>query len=347
MNSASNRLQTVLPNGKRVILQPEDTLDVPESLSDCMARHRGLPAHVRLAIANMVPALFPHLDARQPPLAGREFGESCQGAPDWIFMRKDAVGVDVVHLSIHSDPSSELTMLETFPVYYERSQSEWGPIRQMTVVCAHDDDCLNELEWPNLPGVPVRWFGWPSLTETLRHSRNEDPVGYEVHLLTIVRASRQILQCIARDPALLSGVDDRRFEELVATVLFDLGFDDVELTPPRQDGGIDIIVRHQSPRTGLVETYLFECKHWTSGHLVTARWAFSLLDVVRSMDAKAGILVSSAGFGPKLLEAEATFRKKGVFLKDGVAFSRWVGAWERRYGQLLMTTLDPLCVLGL
>src|SRR2546426_2080806 len=44
------------------------------------------------------------------------------------------------------------------------------------------------------------------------------------------------LRRLAANPGLLRAIDDRKFEELVATLLSDLGLQDVELTPPRKDG---------------------------------------------------------------------------------------------------------------
>jgi len=56
---------------------------------------------------------------------------------------------------------------------------------------------------------------------------------------------------------------------LVAVLVSDLGFEEVELTPPAKDGGRDIIAKARNPKTGWTETYLFECKHWVAGKKVS------------------------------------------------------------------------------
>ena len=73
---------------------------------------------------------------------------------------------------------------------------------------------------------------------------------FTVVLMEVVSMSRQLLRALASEPALLAGIDDRKFEELVATLLFDLGLQDVELTPPRHDGGRDIVAVHEDRVSG-------------------------------------------------------------------------------------------------
>jgi hypothetical protein len=155
------------------------------------------------------------------------------------------------------------------------------------------------------------------------------------------------LRDLLSKPKLLSAIDDRKFEELVATLLFDLGIQDVELTPPRKDGGRDIIVRYLDKFTGNLLTYFMECKHYVSGNKVTMKWALSLLQVTRKDNATGAVLLSSSGFGPRLIEQEAVLMKKGLFLKEQQDLWKWISIWERQYGSILVQSIDPKTVLEL
>jgi hypothetical protein len=138
-----------------------------------------------------------------------------------------------------------------------------------------------------------------------------------------------------------------RFEELVATLLHDLGFEEVELTPPRKDGGIDVIAIHWNSITNQREVYLFECKHWISGKMVHMKIATRLQEVVKSRKAAGGVLLAPGGFGPKLVEQEVQLRQERIHLKGKGEFLQWVEMWERTYGALLLTKVDPLKIVGL
>src|SRR5262249_5832669 len=141
-----------------------------------------------------------------------------------------------------------------------------------------------------------------------------------------------LLEQLLRNPKLLEAIDDRKFEEIVATLLFDIGLEDVHITETGGDGGRDIIATHVSPNTRQPEIYFIECKHWVSGRRITARWAFKLASVVKDSNATAGLLLSSSGFGPKLIEQEASFERSGIHLRDAQDISKWLSIWERRYG---------------
>jgi hypothetical protein len=195
-------------------------------------------------------------------------------------------------------------------------------------------------------GVRFSVHSWDDVLDSLVVPPEEEEFGeYRIHLEVLIEASHKLLKELVRRPEILNQIDDRRFEEMVATLLSDLGFDDVKLTPPRKDEGRDIEITHRNRKTGNTEVYLVECKHWISGNKVTTRWAVSLKGIVKNKNAAGGILLATGGFGPRLLEQEAQFRSDGVWLKDRENWGEWVKAWERTYGQWLMQPIDPLSII--
>jgi hypothetical protein len=128
---------------------------------------------------------------------------------------------------------------------------------------------------------------------------------------TAPRNFKAFLDEIHKTPELLRKIDPRRFEELVAELLSEDGFE-VKLTPYSKDGGIDII----AARADLVrEMYLIQCKRHASRRPVGVDVVRSLYGVVHRERATAGLIVTSSHLtGPakkecKQLEHQMSFRE--------------------------------------
>jgi restriction system protein len=173
-------------------------------------------------------------------------------------------------------------------------------------------------------------------------SRDEDwaPENMTVVLVEVINFARRLLGRLVKHPHLLNAIDDHDFEKLVATLLSDLGLKDVELTPMRKDGGKDIVATHIDSQ-GNRSRFLIECKHWVSGQKVTMRWALRLLSVRRDDNADGAILLSSSGFGPRLLDQEVTLAADKLYLRGTDQLFRWIQLWERQYGSILTVPVSP------
>lgn len=86
-------------------------------------------------------------------------------------------------------------------------------------------------------------------------------------------------------------MDSRGFECIVERLYNSMGYE-TELTPPRSDGGRDVIARKRE--TGKKEDLRVECKRHTKP--VGIEFARRLLGVVSSDKATKGVLVASVGF---------------------------------------------------
>jgi hypothetical protein len=197
-------------------------------------------------------------------------------------------------------------------------------------------------------GVPIHVLSWDDGIErlTIPHKESTE-TDFTVLVVDLIDSSHRVIRRLLAMPELLSGVHDRVFEEMVATLLSDLGLQDVELTPPRKDGGKDIIATHVEPQTGRRLKILIECKHWVSGNKVRMRLATQLLGVARREQADGAVLLSSSGFGPRLLEHEVSLKRDGLHLRDGNHLKHWIRVWERQYGSVLLQPIDPRDVLEL
>jgi hypothetical protein len=304
-------------------------------------------------LVTVTPILFPEADPTQRPDIPR--GAVDLGI-DLMFRLRERPSIGIVEIKtsrtavrtgrqISRGIEMALTQVRHF---LERRPTE-KPIEVAYVIAGRRGTgsgvAIGHVQEPRVP-VPIHLWSWDDVVERLRGSDDDRRPAFEVVLVEIVDLSRRLLRALLAEPALLTGIDDRKFEEMVATLLFDLGLQDVELTPLRKDGGRDIIASHEDPVTGDHSTYLIECKHWVSGNKVTLRWALSLLDVANRQSATGAVLLSSSGFGPRLLEQEATLETKGLLLRDSRDLHRWLHVWERQYGSVLVQPVDPMVIFG-
>lgn len=158
-------------------------------------------------------------------------------------------------------------------------------------------------------------------------------------------ACRHLLRGLATNIDDLVTLDHRRFEELIAMLLVDVGFDLVELTPNGPDGGKDLVVSHFDALTSTEHLILVECKHWTSGRKVDVKIAATLQDVKQRGGADTAVLISSSGFTPRLTEMRGRFVRDCVHLRDAEDIRRLVAVRERTFASPLTYRIDPVQVL--
>jgi hypothetical protein len=346
-------LQTKLPNGLVVSIDPfmeghdkstDRSASEAERLAELLEKDKTSESDLRDFLVNVASTVFHEAEPAQRP--SPVVGPNPLDA-DLVFnmQRTDGVGIVQIRTATQVDRSiSEHTRLALSRPLLDRS------VQSLYVLAGrdHNYDRNAALIRRQVAGVPIYLLSWDEVVN--RITRSMRPPGdpeFHIVLVEVVNLSRKLLLALAANPRLLSGIDDRKFEELVATLLFDLGAEHVELTPPRKDGGRDIIIIHTDPRTGCRAMYLIECKHWVSGNKITLHWAVDLLNVARNEQATAAVLLSSSGFGPKLLEQRATLSSQGLSLKDAENLSHWIGIWQRQYGDILLEPVDPQMLLTL
>ena len=105
---------------------------------------------------------------------------------------------------------------------------------------------------------------------------------------------REVLAYFGRHPELLHSLPPRKFEELVASVFRQSGFE-VELTPESRDGGIDIIAVQRDGFAGS-SLHLIECKRYLPHNTVGIGVVQRLLGVVEQHRATKGIVVTTSSF---------------------------------------------------
>lgn len=119
------------------------------------------------------------------------------------------------------------------------------------------------------------------------------PQGAHVLRVEVEEISQELIRYLTRNPDKMSELTPRKFEELVAELFRDMGYD-VELTPATKDGGFDIrAVRKTEVGVGL---YFIECKRYTTPNKVGVKIVRSLYGIVASEKATAGVVVTTSFF---------------------------------------------------
>lgn len=115
-------------------------------------------------------------------------------------------------------------------------------------------------------------------------------------LITVDRLPLRVLSRILKNPAEVRNISPRQFEEFIADILSDLGFNNVILTPRSGDGGKDVIASHSVQ--GIPLTFYFECKKYADGNKIQLDTMRSLLGTVAhdSRKVNKGILVTTSTF---------------------------------------------------
>lgn len=111
--------------------------------------------------------------------------------------------------------------------------------------------------------------------------------------LDLEQINDELIRRLAERPELMRQLDPRKFEELIAELLRDKGYD-VTLTPRSRDGGCDIIaIRRDDIGSALT---LVECKRYASDHPVGVEIVRGLYGVVCSENASRGLIATTSHF---------------------------------------------------
>jgi hypothetical protein len=119
---------------------------------------------------------------------------------------------------------------------------------------------------------------------------------------TVVSINDEIKRYLAQHPEKIYNLNSRKFEELIADILHDLGFD-VELIKATRDGGVDI---YAYIRTTVCNFLIFvECKKWAPDNHVGIDIVQRLFGVQQIGQANKSMIITTSYFTePAIKEAK-------------------------------------------
>jgi HJR/Mrr/RecB family endonuclease len=138
--------------------------------------------------------------------------------------------------------------------------------------------------------------------------------------LTVVSINDEIKRYLALHPEKIYSLNPRRFEELIADILHDFGFD-VGLTQATRDGGVDI---YAYIRTTVCELLVFvECKKWSPKNHVGIDVVQRLFGVQQSGQAHKSMIITTSFFTEPAI-SEAKLYNGKMDLHDFNALKNWL-----------------------
>ncbi|MDZ7950286.1 restriction endonuclease [Nostoc sp. DedQUE09] len=138
--------------------------------------------------------------------------------------------------------------------------------------------------------------------------------------IAILNINEELVRDLAKYPEMLYELDPRKFEELVAHILQNKGFD-ITLTPKTRDGGRDIQAVHKSSLGNML--YLIECKRYQSSNKVRVELVRSLYGVKQRERATMGILVTTSSFTKDALDFASPLKYE-LSLRDYETLKKWL-----------------------
>ena len=141
----------------------------------------------------------------------------------------------------------------------------------------------------------------------------------------LLEVNDELIRYLAQHPEKLREIDPRKFEELVADIFRDKGFE-VTLTPRTRDGGRDIQAVHKSSLGSIL--YLVECKRYNSAHKVGVELVRALYGVKLRERATAGVLVTTSSFTKDALDFASPLKYE-LSLQDFKSLQSWLKEYGR------------------
>lgn len=131
---------------------------------------------------------------------------------------------------------------------------------------------------------------------------------------------RKLIRQIYLDNQFLFQLASRKFEEVIAELFDNKGFD-VELTKQTRDNGYDILALKRIG--GLPVKFLVECKKYAPNRPIGIDFIRSFCDVIEQEKANKGIIVTTSYFSPESKERQ---EKEGhiLDLKDKTDIILWM-----------------------
>lgn len=160
-----------------------------------------------------------------------------------------------------------------------------------------------------------------SYKEDLYHEGNDQNEGDKEYVITTI--DDEVKKYLKSHPEILYQMSPRKFEELVASILNDLGFE-VELTQATRDGGRDIIAHVRNAVTSYL-TYI-ECKRYAADNRVGVGIIREVVGVHHMHRATKSIVVTTSFFSADAIK-EAAQMESQLDLKDFNDIKMWLGQY--------------------
>lgn len=151
---------------------------------------------------------------------------------------------------------------------------------------------------------------------------NVDSISSQI--LVVQSITNEVMKMIAKEPSSIYDLPSRRFEELVAKIFEDQGYE-VSLTPEKKDGGYDILCRSNEKLLNLL--FLVECKKYARNRPVGVEVVRGLFGVTEMKKANFGMIVTTSSF-TKGAQMEKLQMGSRMNLKEFDDLKKWLSVYQ-------------------
>lgn len=141
----------------------------------------------------------------------------------------------------------------------------------------------------------------------------------------IILANQALVESLRKQPQSVFELPPRKFEELIAELLADLGYE-VELTPATRDGGKDILAYMSTPHGRLL--CLVEAKKYRMDRPIGVELVRQLYGTLIDADASSAMLVTTSSFSPDAHAFQRRHQYK-LALRDYGNVVEWIQGYRR------------------
>jgi hypothetical protein len=144
--------------------------------------------------------------------------------------------------------------------------------------------------------------------------------------LDLLTVDDELIRYLTKHPEHMYDVSPRRFEELVAAILRDIGYT-VELTGLGADGGVDIVaIQNSAVGESLL---LVDCKRYAARRPVGVSIVRAMFGITEQRRATMGLIATTSSFTQPALEFQETVKHR-LTLRDYHGLLQWLQSFGRR-----------------
>jgi restriction system protein len=136
----------------------------------------------------------------------------------------------------------------------------------------------------------------------------------------ILTVGNDIMEKLKKEPKEVHNLSPRQFEELIADLLIDMGYD-VTLTKATRDGGADILASIKNDLGKFL--YLIDAKKYSQNHKIGVGMVRTLLGTLADYQASSAMLVTTSSYSKDARAMEKTHEWQ-LALHDYIDVATWI-----------------------
>ena len=154
----------------------------------------------------------------------------------------------------------------------------------------------------------------------------------------IISANEAMVKELKKNPEDVFKLTSRQYEELIAELMSDMGYD-VKLTKATRDGGKDILASIRTDATDFL--MLVEAKRYGQDHKVGVSLVRALYGTLCDYQANSGMLVTTSSFSKDAKEFQGNHQYQ-LKLRDYADVASWIQRYGNRKAAVEDLALDTM-----